>query len=200
MPYVVTGDGDSPPSTLYPFNFHNHCTQTALPTPRTRMDDISQLDGSDAAPGASAQVQFVSALKEHLKNALLIVDALDQSSFSNLSTDREYKDSVQRLLSPLTTLSLSTIVDQANEVLRSGLGAISARMLAIIDSPNLSTAAPGPCAASRQTHPHPRPPTRILFPTPQGGRLWLQHCLRRCLALNFPPWPHFRTNPAKRRI
>ena len=105
------------------------------------MDDFSQLDGSDAPSGASTQAQLGSALKEHLKSALLILDALDQPSFANISADKEYKDSVQRLLSPLTTLPLSTVVDQANRVLRSGLDAISAQMSAIVDSPRRHPAA-----------------------------------------------------------
>ena len=128
------GQTFKPPHTTL-LDFHRH-PRIFLSSPRLRMDDISQLDGSDAVPGASTHVQRLSALKEHLKSALLIMGAFDQSSFASLSKDNEYKHSVQRLLSPLTTLSLSSVVDQANEVLRSGLDAISARMSAIIDSPH----------------------------------------------------------------
>ena len=113
-------------------------TQVAATLYRRQMEDISQLDGSDAVPGASTQGQLVSALKEHLKSALLVLGALDQSTFSDLSMDEEYKDSIQRLLTPLTSLPLSSVVDRANEVLRSGLDAISARMSTIVDSPHLA--------------------------------------------------------------
>ena len=157
LPYIFVWNA-FPHTTL--LDFHNHRTEITATFHQRRMDDTSQLDGSDGVSGASTQAQLVSALKEHLNSAILILDAFDQSSFSSLSTDKEYKDLVQCLLSPLTTLSLSSVVDQANQVLKSGLDAISTRMSAIVDSPHPSTIVRGSLLRQSETTfttPTPRP-------------------------------------------
>ena len=79
------------------------------------MDDPAMLDGSDAPPMHTETPPSYTKFKQHLRNALLLLDAFDQPTLAVLKHDGEFRDSVQRLLEPLTaTGPLSELVEQAN--------------------------------------------------------------------------------------
>jgi len=104
-------------------------TITNAPFPRTRrMTNIPLTSVGEAHREAFNQAKLDSALREHLRSALLVLNALDQSSLASLATDEEYKVLVHQFFSPLDT-PLSSIAGQFNRGLRRGLDAIPAQVV-----------------------------------------------------------------------
>lgn len=90
---------------------------------------MDSLNGSDTRDhGVSTQSDRCSALKEHLKSVVLILESLDQVSQDDLEEDDDYNDLVHRFLSTFTTLPLPDVTSRVDQIIKSGLNGISANI------------------------------------------------------------------------
>ena len=93
------------------------------------MNIMAKLDGSDEQDlHASTVDQRCSAFKDHLANAVLILESLDSSLLDHFNQDQACKDLVNRLLSVFPTLPLSRFARQIDQVVKSGLEGIVANI------------------------------------------------------------------------
>jgi len=93
------------------------------------MNSPADLDGSDAQDRYTSTVdQRCSAFKDHLGDALLILESLDLSSVNHLKQDEACKGLVNRLLSAFNTLPLPYIASQIDQVVKTGLEGIVANI------------------------------------------------------------------------
>ena len=106
------------------------------------MDDELILDGSDDTTKGSTQTQRLTALKDTMKAALLILDGLGRSTVNDLAKDQEYRDLVHRFLSPLTSLPLHDAIDQTNRLLKNGLDEICRGIAGLFPADDISADSP----------------------------------------------------------
>ena len=90
------------------------------------------LDGSDAKDrDTSSRSERCAALKQHLRDAVLILEPLDQPSRDNLKQDGEYSDLIQRFLSTFTAFPFPDLISQVDSAIKKGLDDISASIAQI---------------------------------------------------------------------
>ena len=103
------------------------------------MNSSAELDGSDGQDRHTSTVdQRFSAFKDHLANAVLILESLDSSLLDRFKQDQACKDLVNRLLSAFPSIPLSRFASQIDQVVKSGLEGIVAniaRISLLDDSP-----------------------------------------------------------------
>jgi len=104
------------------------------------MSNPSLQDGSAGDPNASSQSQILLHIKKLLAEAQACLYALDQSTLAGLRSDEEYKGAIENLLSPLTPIPLSNVV---NKALTSGVDAAASQLRSLLLSLEIGAAQDG---------------------------------------------------------
>jgi len=112
------------------------------------MDHSTHLDGSEASHTRPSPPPLYTNFKLQLFSALTTFDCLDKASLAMLKHDTEYHKILQRLLAPHTATPLSEFVE---EMMKSGLEAISSKMSALISAEPQSSQLAGSLALPTPT-------------------------------------------------